>query len=102
MAEIITRTPEETIKLGRTFGARLVAGDVVFLEGELGAGKTTFVRGVAAACGIERAEDIVSLFADPIYFGCEADDKMTGIACSGKSLPFGSRLKPVLGSDCVR
>ena len=52
-----------------------------------------------AACGIEKAEDIVDLFAEPIYFGCEADDKLTGIACSGSALPFGTKLKPVFGSD---
>jgi len=54
VAESITTSPEETIELGRALGATLAAGDVVFLEGDLGAGKTTFVRGVAAACGIER------------------------------------------------
>jgi len=47
-----TRSPEETEALGRKLGATLRAGDVVFLEGELGAGKTTFVRGIAAACGV--------------------------------------------------
>jgi len=47
-----THGPEETEALGREFGATLRAGDVVFLEGELGAGKTTFVRGLAAACGV--------------------------------------------------
>jgi tRNA threonylcarbamoyladenosine biosynthesis protein TsaE len=52
VAETITTSPEETIALGKAFGATLRAGDVVFLEGDLGAGKTTFVRGVAAACGI--------------------------------------------------
>ena len=51
--EVVTRTPEETRALGRTFGATLVPGDVVLLEGELGAGKTTFVKGVAEACGVE-------------------------------------------------
>ena len=52
MAETITRTPEASVALGRAFGSTLVAGDVVFLEGDLGAGKTTFVRGVAVACGV--------------------------------------------------
>lgn len=52
-----------------------------------------------AACGIERAEDIVDLFANRIYFGCEADDKLTGLACAGNTLPFGTKLKPVFGSD---
>lgn len=49
-----THAPGETEALGRELGATLRPGDVVFLEGELGAGKTTFVRGIAAACGIER------------------------------------------------
>jgi len=54
MPEITTTSAEETVALGRAFGANLKAGDVVFLEGDLGAGKTTFVRGLAAACGVER------------------------------------------------
>ncbi|MHC4941091.1 MAG: tRNA (adenosine(37)-N6)-threonylcarbamoyltransferase complex ATPase subunit type 1 TsaE [Planctomycetota bacterium] len=47
-----TTSPAETEQLGREFGATLKPGDVVFLEGELGAGKTTFVRGLAAARGV--------------------------------------------------
>lgn len=45
--------PDEaaTEAAGREFVARLSAGDVVFLHGELGAGKTTFVRGALAALG---------------------------------------------------
>ena len=51
--EVITHSPEETRALGQEFGATLHAGDVVLLEGELGAGKTVFVKGVADACGAE-------------------------------------------------
>ena len=43
----ITRSPAETEAFGERFGKRLRAGDMVLLTGELGAGKTTFVRGVA-------------------------------------------------------
>jgi len=50
--EVVTHSPAQTEALGREFGATLKAGDVVLLEGELGAGKTTFVKGVAAACGV--------------------------------------------------
>jgi tRNA threonylcarbamoyladenosine biosynthesis protein TsaE len=43
----ITHSPAETEAFGERFGRRLRAGDMVLLTGELGAGKTTFVRGVA-------------------------------------------------------
>lgn len=43
--------PEETRRLGERLGALLRAGDVVLLSGELGAGKTVFVRGIAQGLG---------------------------------------------------
>ena len=52
MSTVVSRSAEETRRLGREFGATLRAGDVVLLEGELGAGKTTFVKGIAEACGV--------------------------------------------------
>lgn len=48
---MITRTPEQTELLGERLGRRLRPGDVVLLKGELGAGKTTFARGVARGAG---------------------------------------------------
>ena len=42
----------ETEALGGQLAAELAAGDVVLVEGELGAGKTTFVRGAARALGV--------------------------------------------------
>jgi hypothetical protein len=52
-----------------------------------------------AACGIERAEDIKSLFVDPFYFGCEADDPLTSMAFNTKVNPFGAELHAMMGSD---
>jgi tRNA threonylcarbamoyladenosine biosynthesis protein TsaE len=46
-----TSSPEETEALGEELGRRLRPGDLVLLSGELGAGKTTFVRGVARGAG---------------------------------------------------
>lgn len=43
---------EETWKLAERFAADLKPGDVVCLEGDLGAGKTTFTQGLAAAMGV--------------------------------------------------
>ncbi len=44
---------DKTIKLGEAIGSLLSAGDVVVLIGELGAGKTTLVKGIARGIGVE-------------------------------------------------
>ncbi len=48
-----TASPEETIALAEKIGAKLRAGDVIAYRGDLGAGKTTFTRGLAAGMGIK-------------------------------------------------
>jgi tRNA threonylcarbamoyladenosine biosynthesis protein TsaE len=48
-----TRSPEETEALGARLAGGLRAGDAVLVEGELGAGKTTFVRGACRALGVD-------------------------------------------------
>ena len=55
MRTTILRTPEETIEFGRAMAASLNAGDVLALSGELGAGKTHFVKGVVAGLGADCA-----------------------------------------------
>ena len=43
---------EQTIRLGEVFAKQLKSGDVVLLKGEMGAGKTAFVKGIAKGLGI--------------------------------------------------
>ncbi len=50
---LITHSEEETIALGKKIGSKLQKGDVVALQGTLGAGKTTITKGIALALGIE-------------------------------------------------
>jgi len=49
--EIITQSEQETSAAGERFAASLRPGDVVLLFGDLGAGKTAFVRGLAKGLG---------------------------------------------------
>jgi tRNA threonylcarbamoyladenosine biosynthesis protein TsaE len=50
--DILTQSTKETQNLGHKIGASLVGGEVIALTGNLGAGKTTFVQGIAQGLGI--------------------------------------------------
>ena len=51
-----THDAAETFALGKQIGAQLSGGEVLLLDGPLGAGKTVFVKGLASALGIDAAE----------------------------------------------
>jgi tRNA threonylcarbamoyladenosine biosynthesis protein TsaE len=55
---LISESPEETERLAARLAERLRPGDLVVVSGELGSGKTTFVRGAARALGV--AEPVTS------------------------------------------
>ena len=59
-SETITHSPEETIVFGRSLAAELSPPLIVLLRGDLGAGKTTLVKGIAEGFGAARAEDVTS------------------------------------------
>ena len=58
--EVTTNSPEETIAFGRTLGELLAPPKLVLLRGDLGAGKTTLVKGIAEAFAAAAAEDVTS------------------------------------------
>jgi len=51
--KIITKTPEETMKMAEKIGKGASAGDIICLVGDLGAGKTVFVKGLAKGLAIK-------------------------------------------------
>ena len=60
MREITTHSAEETIAFGRTLTELLTPPKLVLLRGDLGAGKTTLVKGIAAAFEAAGEEDVTS------------------------------------------
>ncbi|RPJ04397.1 MAG: tRNA (adenosine(37)-N6)-threonylcarbamoyltransferase complex ATPase subunit type 1 TsaE [Deltaproteobacteria bacterium] len=55
-----SRSTSETIRVGKEVGRRLRPGDVVALIGELGAGKTHFIKGLAAGAGVKKSTHLTS------------------------------------------
>jgi tRNA threonylcarbamoyladenosine biosynthesis protein TsaE len=49
--DFFSRSPEQTRRIGVRLGGALQAGDIICLQGDLGAGKTTFVQGIALGWG---------------------------------------------------
>lgn len=57
--EWLISSPSETLRLGEKIGEQLTGGEILLLDGPLGAGKTVLVKGIAAGLGIDR-EDVTS------------------------------------------
>jgi tRNA threonylcarbamoyladenosine biosynthesis protein TsaE len=58
--ETITHSAEDTIAYGRTLAAELSPPLIILLRGDLGAGKTTLVKGIAEGFKAARADDVTS------------------------------------------
>jgi tRNA threonylcarbamoyladenosine biosynthesis protein TsaE len=58
--EFITKSPEETIALGRELALQLAPPKLVLLRGDLGAGKTTLVKGIAEGFQAASQDDVTS------------------------------------------
>lgn len=82
--ELVAHSPEETMAIAAAVGELLRPGDLLNLIGELGAGKTLFVKGLAGALGI--AEDLVTSPTFSIVNEYEG-----GAGCFTTSISTGSR-----------
>lgn len=71
LKKIITNNYEETIKIGYEIGLKLKGGDTIILDGDLGAGKTTFTKGIGIALGIERVINSPTFTIVKAYSGNE-------------------------------
>jgi tRNA threonylcarbamoyladenosine biosynthesis protein TsaE len=60
MKTFSTHSAEETTELGRRLATELKPGSIVLLRGDLGAGKTTMVKGIAEGFQAAKAEDVTS------------------------------------------
>jgi tRNA threonylcarbamoyladenosine biosynthesis protein TsaE len=59
-AVLHTKSTSETIRIGKSIGSLLMPGDVVALVGELGTGKTQFIKGLATGVGVGKPTYISS------------------------------------------
>jgi len=53
MIKSITHSADETLQLGKSLGSKLIAGDLVLLFGDLGAGKTCLTQGICLGAGLD-------------------------------------------------
>jgi len=67
--ETTTSSPEQTLALARTLAQALRGGEIIFLRGPIGAGKTVFVKGVAAALGLKSSPTSASFSLMKAYKG---------------------------------
>lgn len=65
----ITRSQPETIALARKYAQHLKPGDIIYLVGELGSGKTTFTKGICKALGIKEVVTSPSFVIVSEYHG---------------------------------
>jgi len=117
MAVFVSHGEEETLAFAKRYAESLRAGDVVLLEGDLGAGKTVFAKGVAKGLGI--SEEVtsptyayVNVYKNLCHFDCyripdEAYAEMLGFSDYFNEeniclVEWSERIKGLLPEHCKR
>jgi len=119
--ECITRSAEETFEVARQLGEKLTGGEVVALVGDLGAGKTTFTRGLVCGAGCEEYMRVNSptYVLEQVYQGripirhydayrlgspCELDDLGFQEALSSEAVlvvEWADRVEALMPAECL-
>ena len=96
-----THDPEATERAGAGLAATLRPGDVVLVSGELGAGKTTFVRGALRALGVTEAVTSPTFVVGILYDGAAGPSRIS--TCTGsRARRRGPRpARPYFGADTI-
>jgi tRNA threonylcarbamoyladenosine biosynthesis protein TsaE len=58
--DIISKSPEETIEVGRRIGQQIRGGEIVAVCGALGSGKTHLIKGIAEGAGAKDSKEVSS------------------------------------------
>jgi tRNA threonylcarbamoyladenosine biosynthesis protein TsaE len=97
----VTRSADETIELGRRIAAQLRPGDVVAFFGELGAGKTTMTKGIAAALGVTDVVRSPSFVVATEYQGMVRVQHVDLYRVRDPAELAGIGFADLFGSDCI-
>jgi len=60
LQKLESHSSKQTIQLGRAFAKKLKPGTVIALSGDLGSGKTTFIKGIALGLGLKNPDEVKS------------------------------------------
>ena len=90
--EFFSRSPEQTRRIGMRVGGSLKAGDVICLQGDLGAGKTTFVQGLAQGWGSLDSVSSPTFILVNLYRRANGDQLFHLDAYRIESMPEGEEL----------
>lgn len=77
MEKVVTNSPEETEMLGEQFAAKIKSGDIIGLKGDLGSGKTQFVKGVCRFFNIPGEVNSPTFILVNEYIGTSGSESMS-------------------------
>jgi tRNA threonylcarbamoyladenosine biosynthesis protein TsaE len=74
MEKFTTNSEQETIDLGRKFAEKLKSGDIVSFRGDLGAGKTEFIKGICEYFQVEQVVSSPTFTIINTYYGIDREE----------------------------